>query len=206
MADSAAAACGANALLARVGAYYHDIGKLENPHYFKENQFGDLNPHDLLDPRDSASIITKHVTDGVALAHQFRLPSAVKDIIRQHHGTTTVSYFLHKAREIDPDTDTAIFTYQGPAPISREATIIMLADACEAAVRAMREHGDVDVKKVVDNIVSTRISEGQLSSSSLTFQDLDKVKASFVQTLEQYFHKRILYPQNKEEKEIEKNG
>lgn len=208
MADSAAEACGANALLARVGAYYHDIGKLENPHYFKENQFGDLNPHDLLDPRDSASIITKHVSDGINLANQYHLPSAVKDIIRQHHGTTTVSFFLHKARETDPEVDSAIFTYPGPAPIGKEATIIMLADACEAAVRAMREHGDVDVEKVVNNIVTSRIAEGQLSGSSLSFADLDKVKASFVLTLEQYFHKRILYPENKEEdkKETKENG
>lgn len=199
LADAAADACGANALLARVGSYYHDIGKMEDPMYFKENQFGDLNPHDLLSPEKSAEIILKHVSDGVKLANMHHLPSAVRDIIVQHHGTTTVSYFLYKAREADKNTDPSLFTYPGPSPMSKEATIIMLADACEAAVRAMREKGDVDVKKVVDNIVATRIQEGQLSSSQLTFSDLDKVKASFVQTLEQYFHKRIIYPQNKEE-------
>lgn len=204
MADAAAAECGANALLARVGSYYHDIGKLEDPLYFKENQFGDLNPHDLLDPEKSAEIILKHVSNGAHLASQYHLPSAVKDIIMQHHGTTTVSYFLHKARQIDKNVDPALFTYPGPTPVSKEATIIMLADACEAAVRAMRDNGDVDVAKVVDSIVSARISEGQLSSSQLTFSDLDMVKASFVKTLDQYFHKRILYPQNTpEEKENE---
>ncbi len=201
MADAAAAACGANALLARVGAYYHDIGKMEDPLYFKENQFGDLNPHDLLDPKKSAEIILKHVSDGAHLASTHRLPSAVRDIIVQHHGTTTASYFLYKAKELDKDIDPGLFTYPGPTPTSKEATIIMLADACEAAVRAMREKGDVDIRKVVDNIVATRISEGQLSASSLTFADLDKVKDSFVQTLDQYFHKRILYPQNKETQE-----
>ena len=102
---------------------------------------------------------------------------------------------------MDKDIDPGLFTYPGPTPTSKEATIIMLADACEAAVRAMREKGDVDIRKVVDNIVTTRISEGQLSASSLTFADLDKVKDSFVQTLDQYFHKRILYPQNKETQE-----
>ena len=196
MADAAAAAVNANALLARVGAYYHDIGKMEQPIYFKENQFGDGNPHDELPYEESARIILQHVSDGVRLASQHRLPTAVRDIIAQHHGTTTVSYFLYKAKQENPDVDSALFTYPGPAPTTKEATIIMLADACEAAVRAMREKGAVDVKKVVDDIVTARIADGQLASSALTFSDLEKVKASFVQTLEQYFHKRILYPQN----------
>ncbi len=196
MAEAAAAAINANASLARVGAYYHDIGKMEDPAYFKENQFGDENPHDFLSPEESARIIIKHVSDGVHLATVHRLPTAVRDIIAQHHGTTTVSYFLYKAKKDFPDTDPALFTYPGPTPQTKEATIIMLADACEAAVRAMREKGSVDVKEVVDNLVSTRINEGQLASSNLTFSDLEKVKQSFVQTLEQYFHKRILYPQN----------
>lgn len=197
MADAAAAAINANSHLARVGAYYHDIGKMENPYYFKENQFADENPHDLLPPEESAKIIINHVSDGVRLASSYRLPGIVKDIIAQHHGTTTVSYFLYKARTENPDVDPSIFTYDGPTPQSKEATIIMLADACEAAVRAMREKGYEDVSKIVDDIVSSRLSEGQLASSQLTFADLDKVKASFVTTLEQYFHKRIIYPQNK---------
>ncbi|MBQ7876360.1 MAG: HDIG domain-containing protein [Clostridia bacterium] len=197
MADAAAAAINANALLARVGAYYHDIGKMENPYYFKENQFADENPHDELPPEESAQIIISHVSDGVHLATQYRLPSIVRDIIMQHHGTTTASFFLYKAREKNPNVDPSIFTYDGPTPQSKEATIIMLADACEAAVRAMREKGYEDVSKIVNDIVASRISDGQLASSELTFSDLDKVKASFVTTLEQYFHKRIIYPQNK---------
>ncbi|MGM9550895.1 MAG: HD family phosphohydrolase [Clostridia bacterium] len=198
MAEAAASACGANSLLARVGAYYHDIGKTEHPLYFKENQMVDDNPHDHLPPEESAKILLQHVALGAQLAEMYHLPSAVKDIILQHHGTTTASYFLYKAREKDPDTDVSIYTYPGPCPKTKEATIIMLADACEAAVRAMREKGNVDVAQVVENIVSTRISEGQLSDSALTFKDLNNVKKSFVTTLEQYFHKRILYPQNKE--------
>ncbi len=198
MADAAAEAIGANALLARVGAYYHDIGKMKNPFYFKENQFGDSNPHDELLPEESAQVLIDHVSDGAALADQYRLPSAVKDIILQHHGTTTTSYFLYKAKEKNPNVDPSIFTYPGPSPISKEATIIMLADACEAAVRAMREKGYVQVPKVVDDIVTSRINDSQLASSELSFADLEKVKASFVQTLEQYFHKRILYPQNEQ--------
>lgn len=196
MADAAAEAIGANALLARVGAYYHDIGKMENPMYFKENQFGTDNPHDSLPYEESADILLKHVSDGVRLASQYHLPTAVKDIIAQHHGTTTTGYFLYKAKSENPDVDPARFTYPGPTPQSKEATIIMLADACEAAVRAMREKGPVDAKKVVDDIVSSRLSEGQLADTSLTFSDLEKVKESFVKTLDQYFHKRIIYPQN----------
>lgn len=199
MADAAAEVIDANSLLARVGAYYHDIGKMENPLYFKENQFGGNNPHDELPPEESARIIISHVSDGVALSQQYRLPRIVRDIIAEHHGTTTASFFLYKARQADPDVDTSIFTYDGPTPQSKEATIIMLADACEAAVRAMREKGNEDVSKIVDDIVSSRISDRQLSLSNLTFADLDKVKASFVKTLEQYFHKRILYPQNKKQ-------
>lgn len=196
MADAAASAIDANAHLARVGAYYHDIGKIENPMFFKENQFAGDNPHDEIAPEESAEILLKHVSDGVRLASQHRLPSAVKDIIAQHHGTTTTSYFLYKARQENPDTDPARFTYPGPSPRTKEATIIMLADACEAAVRAMREKGSADAKEIVDNIVATRISEGQLAQSELTFADLEKVKESFVKTLDQYFHKRIIYPQN----------
>ncbi len=200
MAEAAANAIGANPLLARVGAYYHDIGKTEQAHYFKENQLGDNNPHDLLPPEESADILLKHVSDGVHLAEQYRLPSAVKDIIAQHHGTTTTSYFLYKAKEKNADVDTSLFTYPGPKPKTKEATIIMLADACEAAVRAVRESGKGDAGEVIDKIISSRISEGQLSNSSLTFSDLKCVKESFVTTLEQYFHKRILYPENKEQK------
>ena len=196
MADAAAEAIGANALLARVGAYYHDIGKMENPLYFKENLFGGDNPHDLLPPEESADILLKHVSDGVRLANAHHLPTAVKNIIAQHHGTTTTAYFLYKAKQDNPEVNPARFTYPGPVPQSKEATIIMLADACEAAVRAMREKGAVDAKEVVNNIVTGRLNEGQLANTSLTFSDLEKVKESFVTTLDQYFHKRIIYPEN----------
>ncbi len=194
MADAAADAIGANALLARVGAYYHDIGKMENPMYFKENQFGIENPHDELPYEESAAILLKHVSSGYALSGQYRLPTAVRNIILQHHGTTTASYFLYKARQENPDVDVSLFTYPGPTPTTKEATIIMLADACEAAVRAMREKGAVDSEKVVSDIISSRIAEGQLSLSPLTFSDLEMIKASFVKTLDQYFHKRVIYP------------
>lgn len=196
MADAAAEAIGANALLARVGAYYHDIGKMENPMFFKENQFGGENPHDFIPYEESADILLKHVSDGVRLATAHHLPTAVKDIIAQHHGTTTTAYFLYKAKSEDPNVDVSRFTYPGPTPQSKEATIIMLADACEAAVRAMREKGNVDARKVIDDIISGRIAEGQLSDTSLTFSDIEKIKDSFTTTLEQYFHKRIVYPQN----------
>lgn len=206
MAEAAANAIGANALLARVGAYYHDIGKTENPLYFKENQIGLLNPHDTMDPEESAKIIIRHVKDGAALADSCHLPSAVRDIILQHHGTTTASYFLHKARSMNGgDVDASLYTYPGPTPRTKEATIIMLADACEAAIRAMREKGDIDAREAVEKIVSDRIADGQLNSSSLTFADLEKVKDSFAKTLDQYFHKRIIYPQNEVQKE-QNNG
>ncbi|MCD8049007.1 MAG: HDIG domain-containing protein [Clostridia bacterium] len=197
MADAAAAAIGANSMLARVGAYYHDVGKMENPIYFKENQITAINPHDNMPPEESAAVIIRHVSDGAALAESYHLPRAVKDIIVQHHGTTTVSFFLYKAKEQNPDVDEKLFTYPGPTPVSKEASIVMLADACEAAVRAIREKGNDNVREIVDSIVSGRISAGQLNTSELTFSDLEKIKASFAETLDQYFHKRILYPQNK---------
>jgi hypothetical protein len=198
MADSAAAAIGANALLCRVGAYYHDIGKMNDPLFFKENQINIMNPHDSLPPEESAKIIIKHVKDGAALADSYHLPKAVKNIILRHHGTTTASYFLYKAKEQNENVDTTLFTYPGPTPETKEETIIMLADACEAAVRAIRETSDKDARDIVEEIVSSRLSEQQLSSSSLSFSDLEKVKDSFAKTLDQYFHKRIIYPQNKE--------
>lgn len=199
MADAAASAIGANSLLARVGAYYHDIGKMNDPFYFKENQLNMLNPHDTLSPEESAKIIIKHVKDGAALADNYHLPKAVKNIILRHHGTTSASYFLYKAKAKNPDTDEKAFRYPGPAPQTKEETVIMLADACEAAVRAMREKSDVEIKDVVEEIIASRISDCQLSSSALSFEDLEKVKESFTQTLSQYFHKRIIYPQNKKE-------
>ena len=197
MADAAAEAIGANTLLARVGAYYHDIGKMKNPMFFKENQITSANPHDNLTPEESAEIIIRHVKDGKELADEYHLPSIVKDIIVQHHGTTTASYFLYKAREKNPDIDEALFTYPGPNPTTKEATIIMLADACEAAVRAVRESSNADARAIVEDLISSRIAAGQLSSSQLTFEDLERVKDSFIKTLGQYFHKRIIYPQNK---------
>ncbi len=207
MADAAASAIGANSLLARVGAYYHDIGKMNDPLYFKENQLNMINPHDSLEPEESAKIIIKHVKDGAALADSYHLPRAVKNIILRHHGTTTAGYFLYKAKQKNPDVDESIFTYPGPVPQTKEETVIMLADACEAAVRAMREKSDVEARDVVDDIISSRISEGQLSCSALSFADLEKVKESFTQTLNQYFHKRIIYPQNeKNGKKENKNG
>jgi membrane-associated HD superfamily phosphohydrolase len=171
---------------------------MNDPLFFKENQINIMNPHDSLPPEESAKIIIKHVKDGAALADSYHLPKAVKNIILRHHGTTTASYFLYKAKEQNENVDTTLFTYPGPTPETKEETIIMLADACEAAVRAIRETSDKDARDIVEEIVSSRISEQQLSSSSLSFSDLEKVKDSFAKTLDQYFHKRIIYPQNKE--------
>lgn len=197
MAESAAREIGANPLLARVGAYYHDIGKLKRPFYFKENQYAE-DPHDQLSPKGSAEIIIRHVSDGLELARQARLPSAVRDIIAQHHGTTPVAFFLHKARATVPEINEEDFKYKGKLPVSREAAIVMLADSCEAAVRSMEDKSEDAVRSMVEKIIGDRLTAGQLSSCDMTLGDIKTAADAFIKTFGGFFHKRIKYP----EKEI----
>lgn len=194
LAEAGATAVGANGLLARVGAYYHDVGKLKRPLYFKENQMGD-NPHDRTDPRVSAAILTAHPRDGGQMAQKERIPAPIVDIIRQHHGDSPVLYFYDKASKLyGEDIDISSFRYEGPRPRSKEAAVVMLADTIEAATRTLANPSPEAMEQMIRNLVSKKMADGQLNDSALTFSDLDKICASFVTVLTGVFHERIEYP------------
>jgi putative nucleotidyltransferase with HDIG domain len=193
--EAAARAVGANALLARVGTYYHDVGKLDKPGYFVENQGSGRNPHDALKPAASAAIIRNHVRVGMALAEEHRVPRAIRAFIAEHHGTGPISYFLHKARERDGNvTGSGEFVYPGPRPRSVETAICMLADGVEAAARVLSDHSPARLREVVDGIVDARVAQGQLRDAPITLQQLEVVKAEFVRTLAAMRHARVDYP------------
>jgi putative nucleotidyltransferase with HDIG domain len=209
LAEAAATAVDADPLFARVAVLYHDIGKIEHPTFFIENQANIGNVHDGLDPHVSAQIIIDHVRDGVRMAKKQRLPQLVVDVIAQHHGTTRVEFFYRKAKEMKEDADPKDFTYPGPKPQSREAAIIMLADSVEAAVRSRAQSGrlfeqveDGDRKsesqrlmEFVHSIIQARVDGGQLDECGLTFDDVRKIENSFIQILEGIYHPRIEYPE-----------
>ena len=190
--EIAARSIRADALLTRVGAYYHDIGKLRHPLYFKENQYVE-NVHDSLTPEESSAIIISHVTEGVEIATKHRLPEQIIDIIAQHHGTTTAGYFLLRAKELNPDVNEDDFTYPGPAPKTKEAAIVMLADSCEAAVRSIEDKTEAKIEAMVRRIATDRVNLGQFSHCNLTFQELETVIKVITKTLGGYFHERIKY-------------
>jgi cyclic-di-AMP phosphodiesterase PgpH len=194
LAEKGAHVIGADSLLARVGCYYHDIGKLSRPGFFIENQFGGANPHDALDPSDSARIISDHVNDGIALARQYKLPDKVAAFIPEHHGTRLVSYFYRQAAEQDPMIDPESFRYPGPKPQSRETAISMLADSSEATVRSSPDHSAENIDRLVDEVFTERLSEGQLDESDLTLRNVRDLAASFKATLRAVYHPRIEYP------------
>ena len=200
LADSAAEAIGADALLCKVAAYYHDIGKLENPEYFTENQHDGINPHDKLTVMESVAIITKHPEDGVKLAKKERLPNAIVKIIDEHHGTTYPSYFYRKAvedakaRGLEPP-DINNFKYRGHVPSSRESAIVMLADTCEAAVRSMKTTDVSSAEQLIRALIKDKIDQDQLSNSGLSFDDLEQIVVAFKQVYAGVFHERIKYPE-----------
>lgn len=199
LAEAAAEAIGADALLARVGAYYHDIGKLKQPLWFKENQIGTANIHDGADTKTSVSMITGHVTAGLALAKQYRLPHAIQQIIAEHHGSTLVSYFYSKAlRESTGDRVVmeADYRYPGHTPQTAEAAIIMLCDTIEAAVRSMPSHSPHEVRRFIDDLIKGKMEDGQLSESPLTLKDLNLIREACATVLHGVFHERVEYPGN----------
>ncbi len=197
--EAAAEAIGANALLARSCAYYHDIGKGRNPGYFAENQKGE-NPHDQLPPTMSATIIKRHVTDGQEMARQYKLPKKVADAIPQHHGTRLVGYFAHKfkaelaSKGGEAAFEEAPFRYAGPIPQFREAALVMIADACEAASRSMVDHEPEALKALVRKLINTIFTEGQLDECDLNLRDLHVVAESFSRALSGIYHARPPYP------------
>ncbi|MFO7918415.1 MAG: HDIG domain-containing protein [Anaerolineae bacterium] len=198
MAERAAEAVAADPLLARVGSYYHDIGKTVRPYFFAENQSEGQNPHDKLDPKTSAEIIISHVEEGLILARKHKLPEKIRDFIPEHHGTMLVSYFYHQAqKESDENLDEKSFRYRGPKPQSKETAIVMLADSAEAAVRANRPPTQKDLEALVHKIVDERLLDGQLDECDLTLKDLDKIRHAFNSVLQGIFHPRIKYPESK---------
>lgn len=196
LAEAAAEAVGADPLLCRVGAYYHDVGKTKRPAFFVENQMSKENPHDKIAPSLSHLIITSHVKDGLELQEQYKLPSSIRDICAQHHGTTVLWYFYNKALEQDKSGTVSIdsYRYPGPKPQSKEAAIVMLCDAVEASVRAMARPTPQRIEAVVRKIIRDRLQDGQLDESQLTLRDLDKAAEAFMQTLSGIYHPRIEYP------------
>ena len=195
LAEAAAEAVGADALLTRIGAYYHDIGKLKRPQYFKENQLSD-NPHDMTDPRISAAIIAEHVSDGVHFARQARLPEMIIRFIMEHHGDTQISFFYQKMRTMagGESARPEDFRYPGPKPQTRETALVMLADTVEAAIRAGgNQEADV-IEQRIRELVKEKIDIGQLNDSPLQFGDISKIIKTFAQVLTGIYHKRIAYP------------
>lgn len=196
LAETAAEAVGGDGLLARVGANYHDIGKLKRPYFFIENQISAENPHDKLSPSLSTLIITSHVKDGLELAKQYKLPPALSDFIAQHHGEDLVKFFYHKAVEAGQEVDEEDFRYPGPKPQTKETAIVMLADSVEAAVRSLSKPTPGRIEGLVRKIIKTRLTDGQLDESNLTLKDLDKIAQAFVQVLGGIFHTRVEYPES----------
>jgi len=199
MAEEAAERIGADALLARVGAYYHDVGKTMQPFYFAENRVGDTNPHDRLDPQTSAQIIISHVDDGLALADKYRLPSAIRSFIPEHHGTGVTLAFYRLAVAATGNDGQEVreegFRYRGPKPQSRETALVMLADSCEARVRSAQPGSPEEIEQIVRETIDAKIAEGQLDESDLTLRDLEAIRAAFFDTLRGLFHPRVKYPE-----------
>ena len=195
LAEAAAEAVGARPLLARAGAYFHDIGKLKRPLYFKENQIGE-NPHEHTNPYVSAAIVTAHTRDGLIMAQQARLPQEIQDIIAQHHGDTPVAFFYHKAtQQADGQAvDIADFRYDGQRPRTKESAIIMLADTVEAAVRSMPDPTPDTIRAFIAKLVKGKLEDGQLDDAPLTLRDISLISDAFATVLNGVFHERIEYP------------
>ncbi|SMO53760.1 HD family phosphohydrolase [Gracilimonas mengyeensis] len=209
LSETAAAAIGANSLLCRVGALYHDIGKMVKPEYFVENQSKGSNEHDKLKPQMSAMVIKAHVSEGVKMAQEYDLPQVIIDFIKTHHGTSVIRYFFEKAKE-DEEMKSRLeedqFRYDGPLPSTKETGILLLADGIEAASRAMKNPTYSKLENLVNRMVDDRVSEGQLSHSPLTFRHLQVIKETFLNILVGVYHSRVEYPEDKErEKEMEQD-
>jgi hypothetical protein len=212
--EAAAEGVGVNPLLGRVTSYYHDIGKVKMPEYFVENQRGAPSKHDKLTPHMSSMIIINHVKEGVELARQSKLPESIIDIIKQHHGTSVISYFYQKAREQEQDSIPAEqdYMYPGPKPQTRVAALVMMADAVEAASRVLTDPTPARISALVDKIINHIYLDGQLDECELTLKDISAIKEKFTYILTGIFHKRIDYPGfdfndvniNKEQSKIDK--
>ncbi|MCH3964683.1 MAG: HD family phosphohydrolase [Clostridium sp.] len=202
LAEMATEEVGGNSLFSRVAAYYHDIGKIKRPYFFKENQLGNDNPHDKITPALSALIIISHVKDGMEMAREYKLPKVIKDVIEQHHGTSLVKYFYVTMKNSSDDPEKIKkedFRYPGPIPETKESGIIMLADGVEASVRSINEPNKENIENMVNSIIRDRLEEGQLDNCDLTLKDIGKIKEAFLKVLLGIYHHRIEYPKDKYE-------
>lgn len=199
LAENACREIGADALVAKVGAWYHDIGKIDQSEYFAENiPAGSPNKHDDISPNLSASILKSHVRKGVEKAHLLHLPQAVIDIIEEHHGNSVIVPFLDKAQKLDPNVNPADFTYQGHPPRSKESAVVMLSDTVEAACRTLENPTEERLEKYIQTLINSKIEHHQLDDCALTFRDITKIKDSFVKLLAGFYHNRVKYPGQKD--------
>lgn len=198
LSETACEAIGANGLLARVGSYYHDIGKTVNPYYFIENQVGIKNPHDFISAKESAEIIIGHVTNGAEMLKKEQLPKEIIDICLQHHGTSLVEYFYRMAEKEGKQVDEADFRYPGPRPQTKEAGVISICDATEAAVRSLDEPSNEKIANIVQNIVNNKLLDGQFNETPLTIKEIHTIRETVCTTLQGIFHSRIQYPDKEE--------
>ena len=192
--EAAADAIGANGLEVRLGAYYHDIGKLKRPYFFAENQFSGANPHDNITPQLSMLIITSHVKDGLEMAREEKLPPILMDMIAQHHGDSKVSYFYFKAKELDENAREQDFRYENPKPQTKEAAILMMADTVEAAVRSKKDATPGQIEGFIRTLIKGKLNDGQFDECELTFRDLDQIAVAFTRVINGIYHKRVEYP------------
>ena len=195
LATEAAHRIGANVQLVRAGALYHDIGKIDNPAFFTENQYG-VNPHDALTPVQSAGIIVRHITDGLRRAEKAKLPKAVRDLIAQHHGRGRAKYFytMECRNQPDKEVDPAPFTYPGPNPQTREASVLMMADSVEAASRSLTDHSPEAISNLVNRLIDGQVADGLHNESPLSFRDIKEIKETFISRLRSMYHARVQYP------------
>ncbi|EKN64673.1 metal-dependent phosphohydrolase [Neobacillus bataviensis LMG 21833] len=202
LAESACEAIGANGLLARVGSYYHDIGKTKRPNFFIENQMHHDNPHDRLPPEKSANIIIAHVTDGSAILKKYHMPKEIIDIAEQHHGTTLLKFFYHKALQSDAEIKEEEFRYPGPKAQTKESAVIGIADSVEAAVRSLTQPTAELIESLVQKIVADRLQDGQLNECDITIKEIETVSHALCETLKGIFHSRIEYPELTKTKKV----
>ncbi|MFT4848256.1 MAG: putative nucleotidyltransferase with HDIG domain [Sediminicola sp.] len=195
LAEAAANEIGANAMLVRVGALYHDVGKMANPTYFTENQANSLNSHDELDPKESAQIIINHVIIGIEIARKNNLPDRIIDFIRTHHGTSLVYYFYQKEKEMRGDTNPEDFKYPGPIPFSKETAILMMADSVEAASKSIKEPTSIKIEAYVEKIIDSQMEKGQFLNSDITFREIQRIKKVLKKKLNNMYHLRVEYPE-----------
>ncbi|MFK9091416.1 HD family phosphohydrolase [Bacillus salipaludis] len=202
LAESACESIGANGLLARVGSYYHDIGKTKRPNFFIENQMHHDNPHDRLPPDKSANIIISHVTDGSAILKKYHMPKEIIDITEQHHGTTLLKFFYHKAMQSDADIGEEDFRYPGPKAQTKESAVVGIADSVEAAVRSLSQPTPEVIESLVKKIVADRLQDGQLNECDITIKEIETVSHTLCETLKGIFHSRIEYPELTKTKKV----